>query len=121
MRISFMSLTLALIASSATAATYTVEPDGTGDFPTIQAAIDAAQDGDVVELGDGVYRGAGNRDITLLGKAISGLQAVLDDRRLYGIDDLIGALAADGNVHQGGGDMCHGPTELQSPGAVRWR
>jgi predicted outer membrane repeat protein len=53
------------------AATYIVRPDGTGDFPTIQAAVDACQSGDVVELADGVFRGAGNRDIDFGGRAIT--------------------------------------------------
>jgi len=37
-----------------------VRADGTGEYPTIQAAIDAAYPGDVVELADGVYTGPGN-------------------------------------------------------------
>lgn len=40
-------------------------------FPTIQAGINAAQDGDIVLVDDGVYSGAGNRDLTLMGKAIT--------------------------------------------------
>jgi predicted outer membrane repeat protein len=39
-----------------------VLPDGTGDFPTIQAALAVVQDGDVVELGDGIFTGPGNAD-----------------------------------------------------------
>jgi hypothetical protein len=54
-----------------TAATYVVNPQGTGDFPTIQEAIDACVDGDVVELTDGTFTGDGNRDIDYLGKAIT--------------------------------------------------
>lgn len=42
-----------------------------GQFATIQDAIDAANDGDVVELSIGVFRGEGNRDIRLHGKAIT--------------------------------------------------
>jgi parallel beta-helix repeat protein/predicted outer membrane repeat protein len=53
------------------ATTYVVKPDGTGDFPTIQAAINAAVDGDVIELADGIFTGGGNRDIDYLGKAIT--------------------------------------------------
>jgi hypothetical protein len=56
---------------AALAATYIVRPDGTGDFPTIQAGINAAADGDVIELADGTFTGAGNRDIDYLGKAIT--------------------------------------------------
>jgi parallel beta-helix repeat protein/predicted outer membrane repeat protein len=42
---------------------YSVLADGSGDYATIQAAIDTAHDGDLVELGDGVYSGMGNRDL----------------------------------------------------------
>jgi len=49
----------------------TVKADGSGDFVTIQAAIDAAVNGDVVVLQAGTYTGSGNRDIDFLGKAIT--------------------------------------------------
>jgi hypothetical protein len=57
--------------TSGIAATYLVTPDGTGDFPTIQAAINSSADGDIVELADGVFVGPGNRDIEYLGRAIT--------------------------------------------------
>jgi hypothetical protein len=50
--------------------TIRVASDGTGDAPTIQAAIDAARDGDVIELENGVYTDDGNRDVDFRGKAI---------------------------------------------------
>ena len=50
----------------ASATTFTVLPDGSGDYPTIQAAINASVNGDVVELGNGSFRGPGNRDIHFL-------------------------------------------------------
>ncbi len=46
-------------------------PDGTGDFATIQSAIDAAANGDVIELASGIFAGNGNRDLTYHGKAIT--------------------------------------------------
>lgn len=49
---------------------YFVHPDGSGDFPTIQDAINQSADGDSVLLGDGVFQGAGNRDLDLQGKRI---------------------------------------------------
>lgn len=48
-----------------------VEPDGSAEYPTIQAAIDAADEGDVIELADGVFRGNGNRDLDLEGKSVT--------------------------------------------------
>jgi len=56
---------------SAGAAIHHVAPDGSGDFPTIQAAIDAAVDGDTILLSDGVFTGEGNRDLDLAAKAIT--------------------------------------------------
>jgi hypothetical protein len=48
----------------------TVWPDGTGDYPTIQAALNAAESGDKVLLTDGVFRGTGNRELDFHGKAV---------------------------------------------------
>ena len=42
-----------------------------GDFPTIQAAIDAAGNRDVIEVASGTYSGTGNWDLDLQGKAIT--------------------------------------------------
>jgi hypothetical protein len=56
-----------LATSSASADTWNV-PD---DFLTIQAAIDAAVNGDEVVIADGTYIGDGNRDLDFGGKAIT--------------------------------------------------
>jgi predicted outer membrane repeat protein len=57
-----ISLLLAL-GAPAWAALYVVSPDGSGDFPTIQAAVSASIEGDIILLTDGTFRGDGNRDI----------------------------------------------------------
>lgn len=51
--------------------TYTVLPDGSGDFPTIQAALDAADDWSTIGLGHGVFSGDGNRDLDFGGKTLT--------------------------------------------------
>ena len=49
-------LTLCLASLSiATAATYLIRPDGTGDYPTIQAGLAAASPGDTVSAACGTY------------------------------------------------------------------
>jgi predicted outer membrane repeat protein len=48
-----------------------VEADGSGDYPTIQAAIDAAVGQDVVLVGDGDFSGPGNTNIRLRGKQLT--------------------------------------------------
>lgn len=47
---------------------WSVEADGSGHEPTIQAAINLAFDGDTILLGDGTYTGAGNRGMNLGGR-----------------------------------------------------
>lgn len=58
-------------AAQASATTYVVSPDGPGDYPTIQAAVDAVVDYDVIELADGTFTGDGNRDIEVPAKNIT--------------------------------------------------
>jgi hypothetical protein len=48
-----------------------VEPDGSGDLPTIQDAIDAVHEGMTVSLANGTFTGTGNRDLTYRGKLIT--------------------------------------------------
>lgn len=50
---------------------YYVDGDGPADLNNIQAAIDDANDGDVIIIKPGTYTGLGNRDIDFKGKAIT--------------------------------------------------
>jgi len=50
--------------------TIVVRSDGSGDQPNIQAAIDAASNGDEIVLADTLFTGDGNRDLDFHGKEI---------------------------------------------------
>ncbi len=80
----------------ASPATYVVRPDGSGDFPTIQAAVDAVLEGDVIELADGIFTGDGNRDITFYGKDLI-VRSQSGDPNTCAID----CEGAAGNEHRG--------------------
>ncbi|MFC1573507.1 hypothetical protein ACFL6M_07930 [Candidatus Eisenbacteria bacterium] len=60
-----------VLATGGSAKVYTIKPDSTGDFATIQEAIDVADSLDIIELTDGVFTGAGNRNLDYAGKAIT--------------------------------------------------
>ncbi|MCK4415403.1 MAG: right-handed parallel beta-helix repeat-containing protein [Candidatus Eisenbacteria sp.] len=81
---------------AACATTYLVLPDGSGDFPTIQEAIVAAADGDLILLGNGTFVGDGNRDINFAGKAIT-VRSKADDPSVCTID----CQGSPGNPHRG--------------------
>ena len=49
----------------ANAGTITLEADGSGDYATIQEAINHAAANDVIVLEPGTYQGTGNRDISM--------------------------------------------------------
>lgn len=68
------------------------------NFPTIQAAIDAAHSGDVIEVARGVYSGPGNRDIDFLGKAITVCSAAGSQETII---DCGGSAAVSDGGHRG--------------------
>lgn len=76
---------LLVAARPGEAATLSVQPDGSGVYPTIQAAINASVDGDVVELADGLFRGPGNHDLRFAGRRIV-LRSASGDPTLCVID-----------------------------------
>ena len=53
-----------LLTSTALATTWTVDDDGKADFDNIQAAIDAASDGDEIVVMPGTYTGGGGLSIS---------------------------------------------------------
>ncbi len=73
-----------------------VKSDGTGDYPTIQSAIDAAIARDIVILQVGTYIGSGNRDIDFKDKAITVRGATGDPN-----DCIIDCQADSNNLHRG--------------------
>lgn len=85
--------------TAAAAVTRTVAPDGAGEYPTIQAAIDACDSLDVVELLDGVFTGPGNRNLDFGGRTIT-VRSRSDDPRACMID-CEGQSAAGGTAHRG--------------------
>jgi len=68
--ISVAVLFLFLTFQSAFGATIYVDVNGTGDYLTIQSAVDAATTGDIIIVKPGVYTGSGSWDINFQGKAI---------------------------------------------------
>ena len=59
-----------LLTSTALADTWTVDDDGKADFDNIQAAINAASDGDEIIVYPGTYTSAAGEVVDMLGKEI---------------------------------------------------
>jgi uncharacterized protein (TIGR03382 family) len=64
---SILVSTLLLMSADSLAETWTVNADSSGDFSTIQAAIDVAVDGDEIHVGPGTY----NDGINFSGKSVA--------------------------------------------------
>lgn len=64
-------VSVALASPQLFAATYWLYPDGSGDFPNIQAALTNAESGDTIFLADGTYSGLGNRDLDFFSKWVT--------------------------------------------------
>jgi predicted outer membrane repeat protein len=111
MRVRWMTLLISLgfCWNAALAATLRVAPDGSGDYPTIQAAIDATRPGDTVELSDGTYQGPGNRNLSFLGKAIT-VRSQHGNPKLCVIDCQGGDRGLTLNQAEGPGSVLRGVT-----------
>jgi hypothetical protein len=66
-----ISIVLVTFASPSAAKVIYVDANAPADFNNIQAAINYANHGDIIEVQPGTYTGHGNRDINFLGKVIT--------------------------------------------------
>ena len=58
------------LTSTALATTWTVDDDGKADFDNIQAAVDAASDGDEIIVMPGTYMSSANQVFNTLNKGV---------------------------------------------------
>jgi hypothetical protein len=63
-------LCLCFLCTPVFSTVYYVQPDGTGDYATIQSAINATINGDTVLLANGVFTGSGNWNLNFNGHEI---------------------------------------------------
>ena len=85
-----------MLSATASADTYVLQPDGTGDFTTIQLAVSAVQSGDIIELAPGTYDQTGNRDVDFFGKAVT-IRGQTGDPA----DVIIDCQGSEGDPHRG--------------------
>ncbi|MDP6772607.1 MAG: hypothetical protein QF704_18000, partial [Anaerolineales bacterium] len=63
-------LTVSTLSGAAFATTWTVDDDGKADFDNIQAAVDAASDGDEIVVMPGTYTSTGDEVVNIYGKSL---------------------------------------------------
>ena len=63
-------LSVCVLSSATFATTWTVDDDGKADFDNIQAAVDAASDGDEIIVMPGTYTSTADEVVDMLGKAV---------------------------------------------------
>ena len=88
------AISLCLIGGTSTAAAEVLHVPG--DYLTIQAAIDAAVNGDEIVVADGIYIGPGNRDLDFGGREIHLRSESLDPTRC-----IIDCQASKADPHRG--------------------
>ncbi len=95
MRLFMLAVMFSLLyASDAYSRTWYVRTDGTGDAPTIQAALDSAQAGDTVLVGSGTHEVeymllcSSNNDLTILGEEPEGSATIsgITDQSLFMVE-----------------------------------
>lgn len=118
------------VSGLVSAATLEVGTGSKTGYTTIQAAVDAARDGDTIVVSPGTYTGTGNRDIDLQGKTLtlestdpanpSVVEATVIDcqgsvaqphRGFYAVDfagEISGLTIVNGVATAGGGVYCQG-------------
>jgi len=73
-----------------------ITADGTGDYPTIQAAINASVDGDTIILANGRFQGSGNRDLVFPSRSLL-IRSEVESATFCTID----CASADSSPHRG--------------------
>ena len=63
-------LVVGLLSGATFATTWTVDDDGNADFDNIQAAVDAASDGDEILVMPGIYTSTGDEVVNMMGKVV---------------------------------------------------
>jgi hypothetical protein len=104
----FLILLIGFTASIANAKVWYVKPDGTGDAPSIQAAVDSTTPPDTVMLASGVFTGPGNRDVNFRGKAITLMSESGAASTIIDCEGLGGGIVFNGN--EGSGSVLSGIT-----------
>jgi parallel beta-helix repeat protein len=116
---SILAICLLLSAGTASAVTWVILPDGTGDAPTIQAGIDYASAGDTVRVMSGTYYEHDiwlESGITLISETglrtcvtidAQGLGRVFACSELDNTTSVTGFTAINGIAIQGGGMYCY--------------
>ncbi|UCH84591.1 MAG: DUF1565 domain-containing protein, partial [Candidatus Latescibacterota bacterium] len=112
---------------SAATKTWYINPDGTGDVPTIQAGVDTAASGDTLMLAPGTYTGGGNRNIWINRKNVSviseaGAAATIIDcegaqRAIYMGFDVTNTTVISGLTIENGYDAYYGGAIMCNYGA----
>jgi len=64
-------LSVCVLSGATFADTWTVDDDGKADFDNIQAAVDAASNGDEIIVMPGTYTGTGDEVVDMLGKSVT--------------------------------------------------